>query len=158
MKSKILLFSVFAILCSSCRYNSSQSGKDVISLEDLRCEYLVDPLGIDVEKPRLSWLIESKRRGERQTAYQVLVASTPELLARDQGDIWNSGKVNSDQSVHVEYAGKPLTSRMSCYWKVRVWDRHEEESTWSKPAMLGSRASDSRRGAGRRPRRVVRVR
>ncbi len=137
MKIKVLLYSVcvFVAVCSGCRNNSSQSGKDVISLVDLRCEYLVDPLGIDLEKPRLSWLIESNRRGELQTAYQVLVASTPELLARDQGDIWNSGKVKSEQSIHVEYAGKPLTSRMRCYWKVCVWDRHEEESAWSKPAM-----------------------
>jgi alpha-L-rhamnosidase len=56
-----------------------------------RCECLTDPLGIDVEKPRLSWVIESGKRGERQTAYRVLVASTPELLAKDQGDLWDSG-------------------------------------------------------------------
>lgn len=87
MKSKILLFSVFVVLFSGCRYKSSQSGNDVITLENLRCEYLIDPLGIDVEKPRLSLVIKSTRRGERQTAYQILAASTPELLARDQGDL-----------------------------------------------------------------------
>ena len=104
-------------------------------LTNLRCEYLTDPLGIDVEKPRLSWRIESARRGECQSAYQVLVASIPELPAKDQGDFWDSGKVESDQSVHVEYAGKPLASRMRYHWKVRVWNRDGEPSAWSKPAM-----------------------
>lgn len=101
---------------------------------DLRCEYLTKPLTIDTTSPRLSWNIESSRRGERQSAYHVLVASTPELLAKDQGDIWDSGKVASDQCFHIEYAGQPLASRMSCYWKVRVWDAQGNPSAWSEPA------------------------
>jgi len=105
------------------------------TLNHLRCEYLVDPLGIDVVKPRLSWVMESSRRGERQTAYQVLVASTPELLSGNIGDLWDSGKVESDQSVQVEYAGKPLASRTPCHWKVRVWDKNGTPSAWSAPAM-----------------------
>ncbi|MCX6635598.1 MAG: hypothetical protein NT090_11040, partial [Acidobacteria bacterium] len=92
-------------------------------LTNLRCEYLTDPLGIDVEKPRLSWVIEDKGqktevRGQKQTAYQVLVASSEELLKKDKGDLWDSGKVASDQSIQVEYHGKPLKSRMYCHWKV----------------------------------------
>ena len=79
------------------------------SLANLRCEYRADPLGIDTPKPRLCWEIQSDKRGERQTGYRVLVASTPELLARDQGDLWDSGQVVSDQSIQVEYAGKPLS-------------------------------------------------
>jgi len=89
------------------------------SVKHLRCEYLTNPLGIDVPQPRLSWRIESGRRGERQKAYQVLVASTAEILAADQSDLWDSGKVESDQSIQVGYAGKPLSSRQCCYWKVR---------------------------------------
>ncbi len=104
------------------------------ALKHLRCEYVANPFGIDAMQPQLSWVIESDRRGERQTAYQVLVASSPELLGQDQGDLWDSGQVKSDQSIHVEYAGKPLASRMSCYWKVRVWDQHEKSSDWSQPA------------------------
>ena len=78
---------------------------------NLRCEYLADPLGIDVTKPRLGWVIEEREqmsdvRGQRQTAYQVLVASSEELLAKDHGDLWDTGKVESDQSIQVEYAGK----------------------------------------------------
>jgi alpha-L-rhamnosidase len=104
-------------------------------LANLRCEYLADPLGIDVTQPRLSWVMESARRGERQTAYQILVASSPKLLGNDQGDCWDSGKVASDQSIQVEYQGKPLASRMRCYWKVRVWDKDGNASAWSPPAL-----------------------
>jgi alpha-L-rhamnosidase len=104
-------------------------------LTNLRCEYRTNPLGIDVEKPRLSWVIESARRGERQTAYQVLLASSETLLKKDKGDLWDSGKVASDQCIQVEYAGKPLESRMVCHWKVRVWDKDGKASDWSKPAL-----------------------
>jgi alpha-L-rhamnosidase len=110
---------------------------------NLRCEYLNNPLGIDVLKPRLSWVSEagsqeSEVRGQRQTAYQVLVASTPELLAKDKGDLWDSGKVEGDQSIQVEYVGKPLTSGMRCFWKVRGWftvqGSEVQGSEWSKNA------------------------
>jgi alpha-L-rhamnosidase len=102
---------------------------------NLRCEYLVDPLGIDQTSPRLSWMLESSHRGDRQTAYQVVVASSPELLTKDQGDLWDSGKVNSDESAHVVYAGKPLDSRQACYWKVRVWSPlNGAASAWSENA------------------------
>jgi len=105
-----------------------------LSIGALRCEYLDNPLGIDVTAPRLSWTLESSARGARQTAYQVLVASTPALLAADQGDRWDSGKVASDQSVHVAYAGQPLVSGLACYWKVRAWNAADVPSAWSTPA------------------------
>jgi alpha-L-rhamnosidase len=104
-------------------------------LTNLRCEHLANPLGIDVTQPRLSWVIESTHRGERQTAYQILVASSEVLLKQNKGDCWDSGKVASDQSIQVEYQGKPLASRMRCYWKVRVWDQDGKASAWSEPAL-----------------------
>jgi alpha-L-rhamnosidase len=100
----------------------------------------VRPLGIDSRVPRLSWKLESGNlkletrsvaeiaRGVRQRAYQILVASSEELLKQDKGDLWDSGKVASDQSVNVEYAGKPLTSNQRCFWKVRVWTSRLETS------------------------------
>ena len=103
----------------------------------LRCEYFENPLAIDVSKPRLGWKMEgggSKTRGLRQTAYQVLVASTPALLAQDQGDIWDSGLVASDQSVHMVYGGKPLSPRQQAHWKVRVKDQDGKLSGWSQPS------------------------
>jgi len=112
----------------------SVAGED-FSLTDLRCEYRVDPLGIDVVKPRLSWVLESNQRGQKQTAYRVLVASSPKGLEAGKGDLWDSGKVDSDRTIHVAYAGKPLTSRMRCWWNVRVWDKDGKESAESKPGM-----------------------
>jgi alpha-L-rhamnosidase len=105
----------------------------------LRCEYRENPLGIDAEKPRLSWVMEGRGRttedrGQRQTAYQVLVASSKDMLKKNKGDLWDSGKVASDQSIQVEYAGKPLASRMVCHWKVRVWLNDGKPSVWSQPA------------------------
>jgi alpha-L-rhamnosidase len=105
---------------------------------DLRCEYRVDPVGIDVTQPRLSWTlgtVAADAKGLTQAAYQVLVAGTPEKLAADHGDLWDSGKVESNQQLHIAYAGKPLASRMRCHWKVRVWDHDGKPSGWSKPAM-----------------------
>jgi alpha-L-rhamnosidase len=111
-----------------------QVGTCAINLVNLRCEHLADPSGIDTARPRLSWMIESTRRGEWQMAYQVLVASTPAFLAEDQGDLWDSGMQPSDHSVLVEYSGTPLESRQRCHWKVRVWDKAGEPSAWSVPA------------------------
>src|SRR5436189_4865210 len=89
----------------------------------LSCEYLTNPLAIDVAAPRLSWWVESSRNGEKQTAYRIIVASTPEKLKADDGDLWDSGKVGSDDSVGIVYAGKPLGSQQRAWWKVRSWDR-----------------------------------
>ena len=88
----------------------------------LRCEHLIDPVGIDVSAPRLSWRMEDPEHlaGRKQSAYQVLAASTREGLERDESDLWDSGKVVSDQSHLVPYAGKPLGSRAECHWKVRL--------------------------------------
>ncbi len=105
------------------------------NVTDLRCEYRCNPLGIDVSQPRLSWIIVADARGQRQTAYEVLVASSPELLAQDQGDLWQSGKIHSDANTQIAYAGKPLTSRSQCFWKVRVWDKDDRQSAWSDTAL-----------------------
>ncbi|WP_175633312.1 alpha-L-rhamnosidase [Pedobacter ghigonis] len=101
-----------------------------VSLQNLKCEMLVNPLGIDVTQPRLSWEILSSKRNVTQKAYQVLVASTAEKLAQNEGDLWNSGKVNNEESIHVKYNGQVLNSRMRCYWKVKTWTT-AGESEWS---------------------------
>ncbi len=101
----------------------------------LRCEYRIDPLGIDVTSPRLSWEMRDTRRGAMQTAYQIIVAATPEKLAAGEGDLWDSGKVMSNATAQIAYAGKPLTSRAACQWKVRIWDAEGKASAWSKPAL-----------------------
>lgn len=93
------------------------------SVARLRCEYLSDPTGIDSVNPRLSWIITSDQRDVHQTAYQILVASSPQLLDQDKGDLWDTGKVLSDQTAQIAYQGHALNSRECCYWKVRIWDQ-----------------------------------
>lgn len=100
----------------------------------LRCEYHVDPEGLEVRAPRLSWVVTSPRRGAVQTAYRILVAGDAERLARDEGDLWDSGKVTSHQTAQIAYAGRELRSRERCWWKVMVWDNDDRPSTWSEPA------------------------
>ncbi|MFC1716078.1 family 78 glycoside hydrolase catalytic domain [Candidatus Poribacteria bacterium] len=103
--------------------------------EKLRCEYLMDPLGIDTKRPRLSWVLESAKRGQGQTGYQVIVADNEEALQQDKGNLWDSGKINSKETINIVYDGEPLESGMSCFWKVRVWDGDGEMSAWSDPAF-----------------------
>lgn len=105
-----------------------------VSPDRLHCEYLTDPLGIDTPQPRLSWILESNQRAQRQTGYQVLVASSEARLKSDLGDLWDSGKVASDQTLHVLYSGQPLASCQRCFWKVRAWDQDDKASSWSRPA------------------------
>lgn len=104
-----------------------------VSLQNPRCELLQDPQGIDVLQPGLSWEIVSKEREVKQTAYQILVASSLEKLTEQDADIWNSGKVKSDASVHNKYAGPALQSNNRYYWKVRV-STNKGETAWTKPA------------------------
>ncbi len=103
----------------------------------LRCEHLTDPLGIDAVRPRLGWVLQPSDvgggRAGRQTAYRILVATTPGILARHRGDLWDTGKVASDEQLHIDYGGKPLPSHQRCYWKVRVWDDKSRSSAWSEP-------------------------
>lgn len=124
---------------------SAGTGGESLNVHTLRCEMLTDPEGIDVPAPRLSWMISGNTRGLMQTAYQVLVASTAEQLASDEGDLWNSGKVMSDQSVWVSYQGTELKSRTPCFWKVKVWtNAANDNGTWSAPAYwsMGLNAND----------------
>jgi len=101
---------------------------------NLRCEYLVDPLGIDQTQPRLSWEVVDSRRGAVQSAYQILVAQDRATLESDTGGLWDTGKVTSSESTHIAYAGPPLRARQQVWWKVRVWDKDGQPSSWSAPA------------------------
>lgn len=105
-----------------------------VNVRDLRCEYLQNPIGIDVALPRLSWKLhatDSTERGQRQTGYHVLVASSMQNLVNGVGDLWDSGDVVSDQSVLVVYQGKPLSYPTACFWKVRVKDQNGCWAPWS---------------------------
>lgn len=84
--------------------------------DHLQCEAMREPLGIDIAHPRLSWQLQDSRRGARQAGYEIRVASSSELLAQDRADVWDSGRVASDQSVNVSYGGPPVESRRRYYW------------------------------------------
>jgi hypothetical protein len=102
----------------------------------LRCEYRENPAGVDTPRPQLGWILECTRpgaRGLKQAAYQVLVATTPELLGADKPDQWDSGKTVSSAMNCIAYDGKPLLSDGTYWWKVRVWDQDGAASTWSEP-------------------------
>ena len=105
-----------------------------IRVTNLRCEYLSNPLGIDNGQPRLSWQFESDKPADKQCAYQIMVASNAENLAKGLGDCWNTGKIKTDQSIQIQYSGKPLASMQKYYWKVRVYDKNGTSSAWSEPA------------------------
>ena len=102
--------------------------------ENLKCEYRVNPLGIDAVQPRLFWEIPDNPRGTMQGAYQVMVATSDSLLSKDKADIWNSGKIKSNQNIQVVYNGSPLESGKRYYWKVRFWDQHGNLSHFSRPS------------------------
>jgi len=108
-------------------------GESSLSVTNLRCEYKVDPMGIDVRKPRMSWELTSEDKGVMQTSYEIRVGGSEADLAKGKL-IWSSGKQASDQSIQVEYAGPALESRKVYYWQVRVGDNHGHLSDWSKAA------------------------
>src|SRR5215467_2810047 len=115
----------------ACAPNASSDTP--IAVKNLRCEYKVDPLGIDVKKPRLSWELVSAERGVLQTSYEIRVGASETELSKGKF-IWDSGKQSADASIHVEYGGPALESRRIYYWQVRVADNRGHLSDWGKPA------------------------
>ncbi len=109
-----------------------------VMVSGLQCEYLTDPLGIDVQTPRFTWQLSDAdhTRGQKQTGYQVLVASSPALLDAGQANVWDSGQVLTSQSALIAFAGKELASGESFFWKVRVWDKDKKPSAWSSTARF----------------------
>jgi alpha-L-rhamnosidase len=106
---------------------------DSFSVDDLRCEDLVNPVGIDAAKPRLSWRMEAEHHGAAQTAYRVLCATSPELLQEGAADLWDSGRIETDRSRHIEYGGKKLPRGVRCHWTVRTWNEKGDASDWCRP-------------------------
>ncbi len=123
----IVILIMFVVVFTSCSKSA-----DLLPV-NLRTEYNVDPF-IDIQEPRLSWELLSDVRGQVQSAYQILVASSPTLLTDKKADMWNTGKVLSNETNQIVYAGEPLSSRDICYWKIRSWDKNGEAGSWSKVA------------------------
>ncbi|MBN2293218.1 MAG: family 78 glycoside hydrolase catalytic domain [Pirellulales bacterium] len=107
-----------------------------LTVTETFCEYATNPLGVETQKPRFGWHLKSDKRGQMQSACQILVAGSLEKLDAGIGDKWDSGKLSTEQSVNVDYQGSPPVSGERCYWKVRCWDRDNEVSSWSRPAWF----------------------
>ena len=122
--------SFFSVLIIACCFSTFVKAAGDIPLVNLKCEMLSNPVGIDVIKPRFSWQFNSSEKRLKQTAYQILVASSEEKLKRGDGDLWNSGKVASDVSILLSYAGNVLQSRQRCFWKIKAWTT-KGETEWS---------------------------
>ncbi|MBC8134508.1 MAG: family 78 glycoside hydrolase catalytic domain [Fibrella sp.] len=121
-------------LIAFASFPGAQAAQAELAPANLQCEYKRDPLAIDAAKPRLFWNVTSRARGEHQTAYQILAASTLTDLNSDTGDLWDTGKVVSSETIQIGYAGKELRSGQQVFWKVRVWDAAGKPSGWSRPA------------------------
>jgi len=107
-----------------------------LKVEEVKCEHLHNPIGINTLKPRFSWKINSNQQGAKQTAYQILVATEVDKLNENDADLWNSGKMSSANQLFVEYAGKSLNPGQILYWKVRTWNQEGRVSEWSETAYF----------------------
>ena len=116
---------LFALLFSLQCFSQS------LQLDDIRCEYKVNPLGIDITNPRFSWKIKSSERSVTQTAYRILVSDDPAKLKANTGNIWDSKKVTSAASIQVQFSGKPLKAANTYFWKVMIWDDKGRSTSWS---------------------------
>lgn len=123
-----------------------------VNPDELQCETLKNPQGIDTAQPRLSWILDAgkdRARMTRQSAFRILVASSEKKLSADAGDLWDSGRVGSDQSTLLSYTGQPLKSGQECFWKVMVWDQNGDASRWSAPARWSMGLLDPQDWKGR---------
>lgn len=132
MKNKLHGMKLFIIILLTGTVSAAWSQKTTVN--ELVCEYLVNPVGIDVEQPRLSWKINSERPDYMQTAYEIKAATSVDDLNKKNSLLWTSGKVNSTQSVNVVYEGPAPESMQRVYWQVRIWGNDSKPSAWSEPA------------------------
>jgi len=128
---------LFFHLFASFLFLAVESVKGAVVVSNLLCGFISDPLGVDEPAPQLSWQMHANGpalRGQTQRAYQILVATSTDALNNDRGDLWDSGRVGSDSSLNVPYAGAALASEQQLFWKVRVWDQDGHLSDWSPVA------------------------
>ncbi|RJP72142.1 MAG: hypothetical protein C4539_03960 [Ignavibacteriales bacterium] len=105
---------------------------------ELKCKYKNNPTGIDEKCPGFSWIIECRNYNSFQIAYRILVSSSTSNLNYDSGEIWDTGKVQSRDSIHIRFSGQSLRSNKIYYWKVMVWNEKDEASMWSEPAKFST--------------------
>lgn len=124
------IFLLALIFTTACNHKSQ------LKIAESRCEHKEVAFGVDTPAPVFSWRMVSPVRGDSQTSYRIIVSDSEKLLAREIGNMWDSGQVVSDESIGVRYSGKPLESFGRYYWKVCVWDRDGHQSEWSEPRLF----------------------
>ena len=135
MVRKVLITVVLLSVLGLSGFASAENvceAENLIPIE-LRCENMQNPLSVGGKQPRLCWKLKSSVRSQRQTAYQILVVSSMENLNKDKGDLWDSKKVTSNETLRISYRGRSLKSSQQVFWKVRVWDKYGNVSAWSEP-------------------------
>lgn len=125
--SLIILFLLISLLLASCSENENLS-----NVRDLKVEYLTNPLGLDEENPRFSWIIDDDSRGASQTAYRIIVSEDLENIDNEEGDVWDSEKVTNSNNINIEYEGESLESGQKYFWKVQIWNQDGELGQWSE--------------------------
>lgn len=142
---------ILALLCLFTEGTKAQNHHSIpiakisdIKVQNLKSEYLSDPVAIEEPSPRLSWQLTSPQKAKNQKAYSIIVSSSPTLLSQNKGDCWSTGKINSLNSTQVIYKGKALKSRQKVFWKVMIWDEKDHPSAWSTAASwsMGLSAAD----------------
>jgi alpha-L-rhamnosidase len=140
--ARFRIFLMIALLGSSVLINCGPNNNFEFKFEKLLVEYAVDPINIDIQHPRFSWVVSSDQRNQQQSAYQIIVASNEKLLSNNKSDLWNSGKIISDETIHHEYEGIDLQSNTHYFWKVIFWDKsgtpHESPIAKFETALLNS--------------------
>ncbi|WP_462251224.1 glycoside hydrolase family 78 protein, partial [Ferruginibacter sp.] len=130
MKIKLIIAFVFTGLIATAQ----------VTIKNLRCEMLTNPLGIDVTQPRFSWQLESNQRNVTQISYQIIASSSEQKLKINDGDVWNSGIINDSKSLLISYGGKKLQSATKYFWKVKVITNkgaaNEEETAFFSTGLL----------------------
>lgn len=132
----IKVVKIIFLLFSICYFSCAEEDHEIELLE-LKCEYLKNPIGIDVLSPRLSWKIKTTSDdiiNQEQVAYQILVATSPEKLSEVDADLWNTGQIISDSNKQITYQGTELNSKQKCYWKVKIWNNESNYTAWSEVA------------------------
>lgn len=133
MKTYLLLLHLFTLLFLRSCIPASNA---IIEITNVRCEYYTNPVGIENPKPTFSWIVSSNGQNQAQSAYRILVATSPELLEKEEGDMWDSGKMKSNQSIFNNYMGSELNARERYWWKVKIWNQENTISDWSDPAIF----------------------
>ncbi|KAA6300348.1 MAG: hypothetical protein EZS26_003511 [Candidatus Ordinivivax streblomastigis] len=131
MKSMNKFFLLISIL-----FWAGYSHAQTIAVTHLRCEYLTNPVGIDIQHPRLSWELISDDTNKKQKAYQILVSTDIASLEGNKAEAWDSKKITGNRTNQMAYSGKPLRANTLYFWKVRVWDEKGEPSDWSPVAQF----------------------